>query len=121
MEKMRQKKNKLYLGFMDLQQVYDRINMKDLWQVLLKYDAVGRLLNGIKSMYDDKEACVRINGIKSDWFNINSGVRQGCVMTHWLFNLYVDGVMKLSLIHISEPTRLLSISYAVFCLKKKKK
>eukprot|EP00658_Telonema_sp_P-2_P056965 TRINITY_DN45429_c0_g1_i1.p1 TRINITY_DN45429_c0_g1~~TRINITY_DN45429_c0_g1_i1.p1 ORF type:complete len:119 (-),score=42.92 TRINITY_DN45429_c0_g1_i1:73-429(-) len=26
---------------------------------------------------------------------------------------------KLSLIHISEPTRLLSISYAVFCLKKK--
>ena len=26
----------------------------------------------------------------------------------------------LSLIHISEPTRLLSISYAVFCLKKKK-
>ena len=31
-----------------------------------------------------------------------------------------DEVMDLSLIHISEPTRLLSISYAVFCLKKKK-
>eukprot|EP00658_Telonema_sp_P-2_P057432 TRINITY_DN45899_c0_g1_i1.p1 TRINITY_DN45899_c0_g1~~TRINITY_DN45899_c0_g1_i1.p1 ORF type:complete len:100 (-),score=38.29 TRINITY_DN45899_c0_g1_i1:73-372(-) len=30
-------------------------------------------------------------------------------------------VLLLSLIHISEPTRLLSISYAVFCLKKKKK
>eukprot|EP00658_Telonema_sp_P-2_P054745 TRINITY_DN43542_c0_g1_i2.p2 TRINITY_DN43542_c0_g1~~TRINITY_DN43542_c0_g1_i2.p2 ORF type:complete len:130 (-),score=49.23 TRINITY_DN43542_c0_g1_i2:81-470(-) len=30
-------------------------------------------------------------------------------------------VYELSLIHISEPTRLLSISYAVFCLKKKKK
>eukprot|EP00658_Telonema_sp_P-2_P059706 TRINITY_DN48846_c0_g1_i3.p2 TRINITY_DN48846_c0_g1~~TRINITY_DN48846_c0_g1_i3.p2 ORF type:complete len:100 (+),score=29.78 TRINITY_DN48846_c0_g1_i3:172-471(+) len=29
-------------------------------------------------------------------------------------------VQELSLIHISEPTRLLSISYAVFCLKKKK-
>src|SRR5678815_5889409 len=29
--------------------------------------------------------------------------------------------LTLSLIHISEPTRLLSISYAVFCLKKKKK
>eukprot|EP00658_Telonema_sp_P-2_P036033 TRINITY_DN26126_c0_g1_i1.p1 TRINITY_DN26126_c0_g1~~TRINITY_DN26126_c0_g1_i1.p1 ORF type:complete len:236 (-),score=48.81 TRINITY_DN26126_c0_g1_i1:20-727(-) len=32
-----------------------------------------------------------------------------------------NGVSSLSLIHISEPTRLLSISYAVFCLKKKKK
>src|SRR5678815_3629632 len=32
-----------------------------------------------------------------------------------------EGCVELSLIHISEPTRLLSISYAVFCLKKKKK
>eukprot|EP00658_Telonema_sp_P-2_P018921 TRINITY_DN17407_c0_g1_i1.p1 TRINITY_DN17407_c0_g1~~TRINITY_DN17407_c0_g1_i1.p1 ORF type:complete len:103 (-),score=31.32 TRINITY_DN17407_c0_g1_i1:31-339(-) len=32
-----------------------------------------------------------------------------------------EGSPDLSLIHISEPTRLLSISYAVFCLKKKKK
>ena len=32
-----------------------------------------------------------------------------------------DKLLKLSLIHISEPTRLLSISYAVFCLKKKTK
>eukprot|EP00658_Telonema_sp_P-2_P027126 TRINITY_DN2101_c0_g1_i1.p2 TRINITY_DN2101_c0_g1~~TRINITY_DN2101_c0_g1_i1.p2 ORF type:complete len:112 (+),score=38.13 TRINITY_DN2101_c0_g1_i1:114-449(+) len=32
-----------------------------------------------------------------------------------------QALVNLSLIHISEPTRLLSISYAVFCLKKKKK
>ena len=34
--------------------------------------------------------------------------------------LSLAAVHELSLIHISEPTRLLSISYAVFCLKKKK-
>src|SRR5678816_4638522 len=34
---------------------------------------------------------------------------------------HLERDMDLSLIHISEPTRLLSISYAVFCLKKKKK
>ena len=34
--------------------------------------------------------------------------------------LGLPGYQGLSLIHISEPTRLLSISYAVFCLKKKK-
>ena len=34
---------------------------------------------------------------------------------------HVCNNVNLSLIHISEPTRLLSISYAVFCLKKKKK
>ena len=36
-----------------------------------------------------------------------------------IVGLWAD--LRLSLIHISEPTRLLSISYAVFCLKKKKK
>ena len=35
-------------------------------------------------------------------------------------NLELAVAVALSLIHISEPTRLLSISYAVFCLKKKK-
>src|SRR5680860_1739502 len=38
-----------------------------------------------------------------------------------VFMSYVGGVHVLSLIHISEPTRRTPISYAVFCLKKKKK
>src|SRR5674536_373378 len=37
------------------------------------------------------------------------------------FDTPISAAFTLSLIHISEPTRLLSISYAVFCLKKKKK
>ena len=43
------------------------------------------------------------------------------MMSHGMDGVFVgSGIFKLSLIHISEPTRLLSISYAVFCLKKKK-
>eukprot|EP00658_Telonema_sp_P-2_P005730 TRINITY_DN12163_c0_g1_i2.p1 TRINITY_DN12163_c0_g1~~TRINITY_DN12163_c0_g1_i2.p1 ORF type:complete len:187 (-),score=11.39 TRINITY_DN12163_c0_g1_i2:74-634(-) len=42
-----------------------------------------------------------------------------CGICHQDFSPY--SALILSLIHISEPTRLLSISYAVFCLKKKKK
>ena len=45
-------------------------------------------------MYDDSEACVRVNGVKSDWFNINGGLRQGSVMSPGLFNLYMDWVIK---------------------------
>src|SRR5678816_4612193 len=47
---------------------------------------------------------------------LNAGDRVLMVETGQFATLW-----KLSLIHISEPTRLLSISYAVFCLKKKKK
>eukprot|EP00658_Telonema_sp_P-2_P039233 TRINITY_DN28066_c0_g1_i1.p1 TRINITY_DN28066_c0_g1~~TRINITY_DN28066_c0_g1_i1.p1 ORF type:complete len:178 (-),score=26.31 TRINITY_DN28066_c0_g1_i1:23-556(-) len=42
-------------------------------------------------------------------------------LTIWVHSSPVLCVDTLSLIHISEPTRLLSISYAVFCLKKKKR
>eukprot|EP00658_Telonema_sp_P-2_P071211 TRINITY_DN60515_c0_g1_i2.p1 TRINITY_DN60515_c0_g1~~TRINITY_DN60515_c0_g1_i2.p1 ORF type:complete len:286 (+),score=36.93 TRINITY_DN60515_c0_g1_i2:46-903(+) len=41
--------------------------------------------------------------------------------SHWQSIFHWAQWHSLSLIHISEPTRLLSISYAVFCLKKKKK
>eukprot|EP00658_Telonema_sp_P-2_P051200 TRINITY_DN3923_c0_g1_i1.p4 TRINITY_DN3923_c0_g1~~TRINITY_DN3923_c0_g1_i1.p4 ORF type:complete len:111 (-),score=15.15 TRINITY_DN3923_c0_g1_i1:16-348(-) len=42
-------------------------------------------------------------------------------LSHSTFGTCENKTQNLSLIHISEPTRLLSISYAVFCLKKKKK
>ena len=48
-------------------------------------------------------------------FNLANAFIQG----QWIFFLAPETMYTLSLIHISEPTRLLSISYAVFCLKKK--
>src|SRR5678816_3263686 len=46
----------------------------------------------------------------------------GVARSQELRDLVVETViLYVSLIHISEPTRLLSISYAVFCLKKKKR
>ena len=51
-------------------------------------------MNGIKSMYINSLACVRVKGGESECFRINSGVRQGCIMSPWLFNVYMDAVMK---------------------------
>ena len=30
----------------------------------------------------------------SEWFPFNVGLRQGCVMSSWLFNVYMDGVVR---------------------------
>ena len=51
-------------------------------------------MSGIKSMYVDSSACVRVKGGESERFKIDSGVRQGCIMSSWLFNVYMDGVIK---------------------------
>ena len=41
-------------------------------------------------MYVYSLACVRVKGNESEWFRIVSGVRQGCIMSSWLFNVYMD-------------------------------
>ena len=55
----------------------------------------GKLLNGNKSVYVNSLACVRVNGCESECFRINNGVRQVCIMSPWLFNVYMDAVMEL--------------------------
>ena len=96
-DKAKEKNHSVYMGFIELEKAYDRVNREALWQVMRMYDVGGKLLNGIKSMYVDSSACVRVKGGESEQFRIYSGVRQGCIMSHWLFNVYLDGVMKVGM------------------------
>ena len=56
----------MYVGFMDLEKAHDEINMDALRQVLKICNVGGKLLKGIgiKSMYVDKLACVKVNGVR---------------------------------------------------------
>ena len=51
-------------------------------------------LNGIKSMYVNSLACVRVKEGESESFRIDKDVRQGCILSSWLFNVYRVAVMK---------------------------
>ena len=55
-EKARERKRRVYMGFLDLEKAYDRVNRDVLWQVLRMYEVGGKLLSGIKSMYVDSLA-----------------------------------------------------------------
>ena len=63
------------VGFIDLEQTYDRVNREALWQVLRMYDVRGKHLNGIKSIYVDSSACFRVKGGESEWSRIYGGMR----------------------------------------------
>ena len=71
------KKCSVYVGFIDLEKTYNRVNREVLWQVLRMHYVGDKLLNGIKSMYVNILACVRIKGGMREQFRIDSGVRQG--------------------------------------------
>ena len=66
----------MYVGFIDMEKAYDRVNRETLWQLLRMYDASGKLLNGIKSMYINIQACIRLKVGESRCFRSESGVRQ---------------------------------------------
>ena len=84
----------MYFAFMDLEKAYDRIDRGAMWNVLGLYGVDGKLLNAVKSLYDDSKACVRVGNEMSEWFSVRVGLRQGCVMSPWLFNLFIDGVVR---------------------------
>ena len=83
----------MVIACIDLEKAYDKVSRDRLWQVLESYGIQGGLLRAIQSMYLGSQACVRTSGKVSGWFPITQGVRQGCVMSQWLFDVFMDGIM----------------------------
>ena len=84
----------VFWAFMDLEKAYDTIDRHGMWQMLRVYGVGGKLLRAVRSFYVNSRACVRVGNDVSEWFPVNVGLRQGCVMSPWLFNVYMDGVVR---------------------------
>ena len=84
----------MYFPFLDLEKAYDRVDRDAMWNVLRLNGIGGRLLQGVKSLYVDSKGCVRVVNEVSEWFPVRVGLRQGCVMSPWLFKLYMDGMVR---------------------------
>ena len=48
----------------------------------------------LRNLYTDQEATVRTGQGTTDWFQIGKGVQQGCILSHCLFNLYAEYIMR---------------------------
>ena len=53
----------------------------------------GKLLKAIQSFYVHSRVYIQV-GLDINEFRVNVGLRQGCVMSPWLFNVYMDGVLR---------------------------
>ena len=81
--------------------------------VMIGIGAIARLITGISLKKLVRAASNMSKSNHPLMRLVRAKFEHGCMVS--------DKVQNLSLIHISEPTRLGMISYAVFCLKKKKK
>ena len=48
------------------------------------------MLNSLKSLYEHVQCTIRINGEYSEWFNVKTGLKQGCIQSPQLFNIFAN-------------------------------
>ena len=65
-----------------------------MWQMLRVFVVGGKLLKAVQSFYLDSRACARVRNDVSEWFPVNVGLRQSCLMSPWLLYVYMDGVVQ---------------------------
>ena len=83
-------KKQTFVCFVDFRKAYDTINRNILWQKLNKIGIKGKFFNSLKSIYENVNCSVRINGHYTDWFDVSSGLKQGCLLSPQIFNLYLN-------------------------------
>ena len=92
MELSRQRGGILFLGFLDLEKAYDRVNREKLFEILQGYGVGGDIVRVLQNIYTGSQVKFNWKGIETDWITTESGVRQGCPLSPLLFNLYVREV-----------------------------
>ena len=95
------KRQSTFTAFIDFTKAYDSINRDLLFHKLVDLGLSSRIHQAIRSLYDNVKCCVRINGMKTEYFEVTCGLKQGCTLSTLLFNLYVnDLVIKINSLDI---------------------
>ena len=65
-----------------------------LWKILQEMAKPDHLTCLLRNLYAGQEATVRTGPGTTDWFQIGKGVRQGCILSPCLLNLYTEYIMR---------------------------
>jgi len=92
MEKAREFQKNIYFCFIDYAKAFNCVDPNKLWKILQEMEIPDHLT--LRNQYAGQEATVRTGHGTTHWFQIGKGVRQGCILSPCLFNLYAEYIMR---------------------------
>ena len=78
----------------DYTKAFDCMHHHKLWKILKEMGISDNLTCLLRNLYAGQEEAVRTGHGTTDWFQIGKGVRQGCILSPCLFNLYAEYIMR---------------------------
>jgi hypothetical protein len=90
----RRKKKKTCCCFLDIRKAYDTVFREGVWEGLWVKGIGGKMWRVLKNLYQEVGSCVRLGKEKTDWFNLEIGLRQGCILSPILFSVFIDGLAQ---------------------------
>jgi hypothetical protein len=84
----------IFMCFIDYSKAFNCIDLSRLWNTLRSMGVPEHLIVLIKSLYTKQEAAVRTEYGNTEWFEVRKGVRQGCIPSSYLFNMYSEYILR---------------------------
>ena len=92
-EKHLQHQRNIYHVFIDFKKAFDRVWHEALWATMTKFNISGKLIETIQSLYENAMSAVLVQRTTGEWFHTSVGVRQGCLLSPTLFNIFLEDIM----------------------------
>ena len=92
-EKYLQHQQYFYHVFIDFKKAFDRVWHEAFWATMRKYSINASIIRAIENLYDKAQSPVLFNGSTGKWFRTTVVVRQGCILSPTLFNIFLERIM----------------------------
>ena len=94
MQKHLQHQKELYHNFIDFKKAFDRVWHEGLWHVMRSFGMEEGLIQTIQALYKNASSAVFLNSDTGEYFKTTVGVRQGCLLSPVLFNIFLEKIMR---------------------------
>ena len=94
LQRQESSRKNIYFCFIDYAKAFDCVDHNKLWKILKEMGIPDHLICLLRNLYAVQEATVRTGHGTTDWFQIGKGLRQGCILSPCLFNLYAEYIMR---------------------------